>query len=111
MAGMPVTSLRQHHQAFSTRPTKSLLLSLMDKRLASCTLRFDVTSILKPDLSLDDVQWEHSRPLLLTPLLSVIYTETVCTAHHSSQRYFIRPVVRCPVKRTGPCLAMASRSD
>jgi hypothetical protein len=33
--------------------------------------RFDVTSVLNPDLSLNETAWEQNRPLLLTPYLSV----------------------------------------
>ncbi|WWD21237.1 OPT family small oligopeptide transporter [Kwoniella shandongensis] len=35
--------------------------------------KFDVTSILKPDLSLDDEAWEKARPLLLTPYFALSY--------------------------------------
>ncbi|WRT69105.1 OPT family small oligopeptide transporter [Kwoniella shivajii] len=35
--------------------------------------KFDVTSILKPDLSLDEVAWERSKPLLLTPYFALTY--------------------------------------
>lgn len=36
-------------------------------------IRFDVTSILNPDLSLNDTAWEQARPLLLTPFFALSY--------------------------------------
>jgi hypothetical protein len=41
-------------------------------RLAT-DIRFDVTSILNPDLSLNDTAWEQARPLLLTPFFALSY--------------------------------------
>ncbi|WVQ63858.1 OPT family small oligopeptide transporter [Kwoniella botswanensis] len=35
--------------------------------------KFDVTSILKPDLSLDEVAYETAKPLLLTPYFAITY--------------------------------------
>ncbi|WVQ81284.1 OPT family small oligopeptide transporter [Cryptococcus sp. DSM 104549] len=35
--------------------------------------KFDVTSILEADLSLDDIAWENSKPLLLTPYFALSY--------------------------------------
>ncbi|KGB75916.3 hypothetical protein CNBG_1754 [Cryptococcus deuterogattii R265] len=35
--------------------------------------KFDVTSILKPDLSLDEAAWEEKKPLLLTPYFALSY--------------------------------------
>ncbi|WVW79403.1 OPT family small oligopeptide transporter [Kwoniella bestiolae CBS 10118] len=35
--------------------------------------KFDVTSILKPDLSLDEVAYEQAKPLLLTPYFAITY--------------------------------------
>ncbi|WVR09034.1 OPT family small oligopeptide transporter [Kwoniella sp. DSM 27419] len=35
--------------------------------------KFDVTSILKPDLSLDEVAWDQAKPLLLTPYFALTY--------------------------------------
>jgi hypothetical protein len=35
------------------------------------SVRFDVTSVLNPDLSLNDEAWQEARPLLLTPFLYV----------------------------------------
>jgi hypothetical protein len=41
-------------------------------RLAT-DVRFDVTSILNADLSLNDTAWEQARPLLLTPFFALSY--------------------------------------
>ncbi|WWD06796.1 OPT family small oligopeptide transporter [Kwoniella europaea PYCC6329] len=35
--------------------------------------KFDVTSILKPDLSLDEIAYETAKPLLLTPYFAITY--------------------------------------
>lgn len=35
--------------------------------------RFDVTSILNPDLSLNETAWEQARPMLLTPYFALSY--------------------------------------
>lgn len=39
----------------------------------SADVRFDVTSILNADLSLNEEAWEQSRPMLLTPYFALSY--------------------------------------
>ena len=60
----------------------------MRHSLASKTeLRFDVTSVLRADLSLDDEKWETARPLLLTPYLSVFKRISVASIESSALTY------------------------
>jgi hypothetical protein len=41
--------------------------------MESPNLRFDVTSILNPDLSLNEEAWEQAAPMLLTPFFALSY--------------------------------------
>ena len=60
--------LGQCHQAYTPLLSKSEPLGPQ-----STDIRFDVTTILNADLSLNEEAWQQARPMLLTPYFALSY--------------------------------------